>query len=155
MEKQRGFSLMELLVVMAIITVVAAVAIPTLILSRLDTCEAGAIQGCKEIAAAEFAYAAAHQGQHGDLPQLVTAGLIDARYAREEGFNGYRYFIDVSSGRKSDGSPAAAFGILARPLPGNGRYLYTIGPDPVVRFKGAAPGFSLPEGVAAGDPVGK
>ena len=36
-----------------------------------------------------------------------------------------------------------------------GRFLYSLGPDQVVRYQGAVSGATLPSGVTAGDPIGK
>lgn len=52
-----GFSLIELLIVVAIILVIAAIAIPNLIRSRIAANQASAIESCRMINTAEVAYA--------------------------------------------------------------------------------------------------
>jgi len=57
---QKGFSLIELLIVVAIILIIAAIAIPNLIRSRMAANEASAVSGLRAITTAENAYNAAY-----------------------------------------------------------------------------------------------
>jgi prepilin-type N-terminal cleavage/methylation domain-containing protein len=72
MSKTRGFSLIELLIVVAIILTIAAIAIPTLLRSRIATNEAAAVASIRTIATAETAYAQAFPtvGYTCDLSEL-------------------------------------------------------------------------------------
>src|SRR5438045_9559178 len=56
-KKQVGFSLIELLIVVAIILIVAAIAIPNLMASRMAANEASAVQSIRTIQSSETAYA--------------------------------------------------------------------------------------------------
>ena len=78
-KNQKGFSLVELLVVVIIIAIVAAIAIPNLLASRRAANEASAISSLRTVHSAEATYQATLGGNidYAVLTDLATEGLID------------------------------------------------------------------------------
>jgi len=98
----RGFSLIELLIVVAIILVIAAIAIPSMLRARMAANESSAAASIRQISRAEFAYYTAYQdiGYASSLSVLsgpavactassTTACLIDATLGsgQKSGYN--------------------------------------------------------------------
>lgn len=77
---EKGFSLIELLVVVIIIAIVAAIAIPNLLASRRAANEASAISSLRTVHSAEATYQATLGGNtaYATLPTLGTNNLIDS-----------------------------------------------------------------------------
>ena len=76
-KKQKGFSLIELLIVVAIILIIAAIAIPNLLRSRMAANEASAVGSIRTMNTAAISYNSTYgNGFPSSIGQIGTTGTV-------------------------------------------------------------------------------
>jgi type IV pilus assembly protein PilA len=148
---QSGFSLIELLIVVAIILVIAAIAIPNLLRARLSANEASAASSVRQITQSELSYSTAYPSvgyaasltelgsPAGDCtPSSSTACLVDSNLTLGQK-SGYNF---LATGVSGSGGIYSTFVVGAAPIifSKTGSRDYCSATDAVLRARPGAAG---------------
>jgi prepilin-type N-terminal cleavage/methylation domain-containing protein len=152
MKHQHGFTLMELMIVVVLILIIAAIAIPGMVNSKISANEASAVASIRAINTAEIQYQAAYGGYAAQLANLggadpchksaETACLLDQSLAGGSK-SGYRF--SALGGDPSDGENTSyAVGAAPEVFDRTGKRLFCSTDKNVIRMDQNAAGSTIP-----------
>ena len=148
MKKEKGFSLIELLIVVAIILIIAAIAIPNQLRARIAANEASAVASLRTLNTAQISY----DSSYPTVGFATTLGALSGTSCAPPGSTAACYIdTTLASGTKSgytfvlsgtSGAPNGTYNFVASPLTPNQtgvRYFCSFA-DAVIRVSSASIG---------------
>lgn len=121
MQRNKGFSLIELLIVVAIILIIAALAVPSFLRSKIAANESAAAAAVRIVTSAQISYSSAYPsvgfssslaalgGTNCAPPTAASACIIDSPLAAGQR-SGYNFSLANVSG-----TPASSYNVIATP----------------------------------------
>jgi type IV pilus assembly protein PilA len=120
--EQKGFSLIELLIVVAIILIIAAIAIPNLLRSKMAANEASAVATMRTLNTSAVAFSVTYGSYpthltnlgpiaSGGTPSSTTADLVDSVLSKDPATKSGYTFVYVGTG-----TPTSSYTLVATPV---------------------------------------
>jgi prepilin-type N-terminal cleavage/methylation domain-containing protein len=111
MKKKSGFTLIELMIVVAIIAIIAAIAIPNLLRSRMQSNESSAIGNLRTVLGAQTAYHSSNNTYTTDFADLTgaTPPFLDGNWGVPK--SGYNFVMGGAATNFSCNANAVQYGV--------------------------------------------
>lgn len=152
MTRQRGFTLLELMIVLALVVIIAAIAIPSMKEAKINADEASAVASIRAINTAEVSYEATYGGYAETLSNLggadpctkssETACLLDESLAGGVK-SGYR-FAAVGGNASGGGNTSYVVGAAPEVYDRTGKRMFCSTEKNVIRVDSNAAGRTIP-----------